>query len=324
MSLPVGLLWCVGAVVFWQAEANTQGLSYFEALYFCYVSLLTIGYGDLSPKSNAGKPFFIIWSLIAVPTMTILISDMGDTVVASYKRGTFTVADWTVLPKQGFFREFLEKHPKLLNWCKARLRARSERKRIASGFPTGPDPNAPAPAPTIEQLANEENLDEHDLARKLAHAIRETADDMRAGKQHYTYEEWVEFTRLIRFSRLQSNAAVNLEIEEEEEGLIEWDWIGPESPMMADGTEAEWLLDRLCESLDRYMKRQLPEHVKKRRKSEMEERRRSMASGEEMRSGSRESGWRRRRGSFAMNRSGERRESGQKVISMAALRMGQG
>ena len=315
----------MGAVVFWQAEANSQGLSYFQSLYFCYVSLLTIGYGDLSPKSNAGKPFFVIWSLIAVPTMTILISDMGDTVVASYKRGTFTVADWTVLPKQGFFREFLEKHPKLLNWYEARLRARRARKRIASGFPTGPDPDAPAPAPTIEELANEEQLDEHDMARKLARAIRNTADDLKAGKRHYTYEEWVEFTRLIRFSRLKPNTAVNLEIEEEEEGLIEWDWIGPESPMMADGTEAEWLLDRLCESLDRYMKRQLPEHVKKRRRSEMEERRKSVVGEEERRSLSREeSGWRRRRASFAMNGFGERKGSGQKVSFMAALRMGQG
>jgi len=38
-----GILWAVGAVVFWQAEKNTQGMSYFEGLYFCYVSLLTIG-----------------------------------------------------------------------------------------------------------------------------------------------------------------------------------------------------------------------------------------------------------------------------------------
>lgn len=38
-----GILWCVGAVVFWVVEADTQQLSYFQALYFCYVSLLTIG-----------------------------------------------------------------------------------------------------------------------------------------------------------------------------------------------------------------------------------------------------------------------------------------
>jgi len=41
-----GTLWCIGAIVFWQAERDTQALSYFQALYFCYVSLLTIGYGD--------------------------------------------------------------------------------------------------------------------------------------------------------------------------------------------------------------------------------------------------------------------------------------
>ena len=255
---------------------------------------------------------------------------MGDTVVASYKRGTFTLADWTVLPKEGFFREFLEKHPKLLSWFQTRIRKRSEKKRIASGFPTGPEEGPVMRAPTIEELANEDAADEHDLARKLALAIRSTADDLKAGKRHYSYEEWVEFTRLIRFSRLKPNAAVSLEIEEEEEGLIEWDWIGPESPMMADATESEWLLDRLCESLDRYMRRQLPESVKKRRRSEALERRMSIRASvtdredEKSRSQSREeSGWRRRSG-FAENRYGDRKSSGQKVSSMAALRLGQG
>ena len=38
-----GLLWCVGAVVFWRCERYTQDMTYFKALYFCYVSLLTIG-----------------------------------------------------------------------------------------------------------------------------------------------------------------------------------------------------------------------------------------------------------------------------------------
>lgn len=38
-----GVLWAVGAVVFWQAEKSTQGMTYFQGLYFCYVCLLTIG-----------------------------------------------------------------------------------------------------------------------------------------------------------------------------------------------------------------------------------------------------------------------------------------
>ena len=48
-----------------------------------------------------------------------------------------------------------------------------------------------------------------------------------------------------------------LEREEEEEGIVEWDWIGEDSPMLAEETESEWVLDRLCESLGRYMRRQM-------------------------------------------------------------------
>jgi potassium channel subfamily K len=95
------ILWCVGAVVFWQAEKGAQSMSYFRALYFCYISLLTVGYGDLAPKTNGGRCFFVIWSLIAVPTMTILVSDLGDTVVAKFKTWSDALADFTVLPKEG-------------------------------------------------------------------------------------------------------------------------------------------------------------------------------------------------------------------------------
>jgi potassium channel subfamily K len=74
-AIAFSLLWCVGAVVFWQCEKDAQGMTYFQALYLCYVSLLTIGYGDLAPQSNAGRCFFVVWSLIAVPTMTICVFD---------------------------------------------------------------------------------------------------------------------------------------------------------------------------------------------------------------------------------------------------------
>ena len=249
----VGLLWCVGAVGFWKAEAHTQGLSYFQSLYFCYVSLLTIGYGDLSPTSNAGKPFFIVWSLIAVPTMTILISDMGDTVIASFKRGTFTLADWTVLPKAGIWRSFCEKHPRLLKWLQKKEEEKIQEKRVREGFQVGAEDNGLTTTPTLEDLAQLDALDDQTLARKLALAIRRTANDLKADPpRRYTYEEWAEYTRLIRFSKMDKS---QVEETEEEEGLVEWDWIGEESPMMAEESESEWVLDRLCESLDRYMRK---------------------------------------------------------------------
>jgi potassium channel subfamily K, other eukaryote len=240
--LAFGLLWCVGAVVFWKAEANSQGLSYFQALYFCYVSLLTIGYGDLSPKSNSGKPFFVVWSLVAVPTMTILVSDMGDTVIASFQRGTFKLADWTVLPKTGIWRKFLEKHPWLLFYIQKYIDRKNLKKRQEQGIP-GPasaeEENIP---PTLEELAKEDH-DEHDIAKKLAAAIRRTANHLRAEPpRRYSYEEWVEITRLIRFSTMTEMEVAE---DEEEEGLVNWDWIGENSPLLATEGEAEWVLDRL-------------------------------------------------------------------------------
>ena len=256
--MTVGLLLCVGAVVFWQAEKKSQGLTYFQAIYFCYVSLLTIGYGDLSPTSNAGKPFFIVWSLIAVPTMTILISDMGDTVVVSFKRGTFRLADWTVLPKAGIWRAFIEKHPRLLHWLQRKADKVAEGKRVAQGFRVGPvEEDDNREPPTLEAIA-EADLDEHALARTLSLAIRRTAKNLKAdSSRRYSYEEWVEYTRLIRFSRMSSG---EIDAEEAEEGLIEWDWIGENSPMMAEQSESEWILDRLCESLDRYVRKHTPGH----------------------------------------------------------------
>lgn len=108
---------------------------------------------------------------------------------------------------------------------------------------------------TLEAIAEQASLDEHALARKLALAIRRTANDLKSVvRRQYSYEEWVEFTRLIRFSRRDRPELDEEEVEEL--GLIEWDWIGENSPMLAEESESEWLLDRLCESLNRYMMKQ--------------------------------------------------------------------
>jgi len=69
--------WLIGALIFHFAEDNW---GYFDAVYFCFLCLLTIGYGDFAPKSSAGRAFFIVWALGAVPLMTALISKVGDNI----------------------------------------------------------------------------------------------------------------------------------------------------------------------------------------------------------------------------------------------------
>ncbi|KAJ8605268.1 hypothetical protein MRB53_041524 [Persea americana] len=247
-----GILWCVGAVVFWEAEMSLQHLNYFEALYFCYVSLLTIGYGDLAPKSNPGRAFFVVWSLIAIPTITLLISHLGDTIIDNFKEMTNAVADFTVLPQEGAWRKWIESHPKVMAWLQHRKEKKATQRRIEEGLPVGPDPIDDAPeAPTIDELAHEK-LSHQDLARRLARAIKQTAKDAKEQPdKQYGYEEWVEFTRLIRFTAKNVD---DVELDEEE-GMVEWDWIGEDSPMMAKGTEADFLLARLIESMHRYITR---------------------------------------------------------------------
>lgn len=111
------LLWFVGAAIFQKTE-YTQQWSYLQALYFAYTSLLTIGYGDLHPQSNSGKAFFVIWSQLAVPSLTILISNMGDTIVKSFSDFTVWIGAVTVLPgEQGFRAGFRMSIKRLVGWA---------------------------------------------------------------------------------------------------------------------------------------------------------------------------------------------------------------
>ncbi|KAH6603543.1 hypothetical protein Trco_008318 [Trichoderma cornu-damae] len=92
------VFWMVGAVVFMQAEKPYQGWTYFDSFYFCFISWTTIGYGDFTPVSNAGKAFFVFWSLLALPTITVLISHAGGTIVKIIRDSTIRLGSVTILP----------------------------------------------------------------------------------------------------------------------------------------------------------------------------------------------------------------------------------
>ncbi|KAI2707111.1 hypothetical protein CBS147317_616 [Penicillium roqueforti] len=275
-----GIVWSCGAVVFWKLE----DITYFESLYFCFTSLLTIGYGDITPQSNPGRPFFVVWSLIAIPIMTMLISEMSDTVVASFKRATEVVADYVVLPQSHVYKSSLGRIPIVSQFLLAR-QAKKQRRR---GFPLEGDdgsdtgeranpedssqPNIESgnlaeshPHRSLEELVRDPTPLE--LAQQLAFAIRRASKQaLERKRKRYSYEEWVEFTRLIQFTdprarrpssqRNQPASEEGPSNSEDEYGILNWDWIGENSPMLAKQTEPEWVLDRLCESLIRYVSTQ--------------------------------------------------------------------
>jgi potassium channel subfamily K len=274
------IFWLVGAVVFYETEMATLGMTYWESVYFCWVAILSIGYGDFSPHSGAGRCFFLIWSLIAVPTVTILASDLTGTVVSVFSHWSNRIAEMTMLPRYGAWRHAMERYPWLFlhlpTWIQRRAEARAAKERVRAGFVVGdaidgkdPEKGTGMSPSTRDSTPSNENLNEkekekerehtndalaagtvsptlsdiahqHDadvagkgkipdaaaLARQLALAIRRTAHELgtEKDKKKYSYEEWAEFTRLIRFSA--AGGVVQALREEEDEGLVEWDWIG--------------------------------------------------------------------------------------------------
>ncbi|KAI0188793.1 ion channel protein [Xylaria flabelliformis] len=92
------VLWLVGAKIFQESEAPYQGWTYFDGIYFSFQAMVTVGYGDVTPVSPASKAFFVFWSLLALPTLTVLISNAGDTVVKGVRDATVLLGNITILP----------------------------------------------------------------------------------------------------------------------------------------------------------------------------------------------------------------------------------
>lgn len=127
------VLWLVGALVFWVTERRYQdSWSYFDSFYLCFVSLTTIGYGDRVPISNAGKSFFVFWSLLALPTMTVLISHAEDTVVKFVREVTIKLGAVTILPRDKIIAQMEKEHLKQYNSHQSSLRIESGLKRWRS------------------------------------------------------------------------------------------------------------------------------------------------------------------------------------------------
>ncbi|TFK20395.1 voltage-gated potassium channel [Coprinopsis marcescibilis] len=75
------IFWLVGSAVFMATEGWSFGIS----AYFCFITFTTVGYGDLTPHSPAGRSIFVVWALLGVATMTTLISILSEMYSRRYK-----------------------------------------------------------------------------------------------------------------------------------------------------------------------------------------------------------------------------------------------
>lgn len=68
-----GLL-VTGTVFYTQVE----GWRWLDSLYFCVITLTTIGYGDFSPQTDFGKVFTILYIVVGVGTLLSFITVVGQ------------------------------------------------------------------------------------------------------------------------------------------------------------------------------------------------------------------------------------------------------
>ncbi|EWC44297.1 hypothetical protein DRE_01123 [Drechslerella stenobrocha 248] len=277
------LFWLVGACVFMEAE-ESQNWTYFQALYFCFTAILTIGFGDIHPTSNSAKPFFVIWSLLAVPMMTILVSNLGDTVIVLLKNVTLRVGEYTILPG-----EKKERLPPA-NAAEGNQGRQRDQDPWAPGSGNhemeqegrNPEDGMEDPEEVEEKLrlrrlgtglVAQEEKDEGwyqggpeeslvFLLHDLAFAVQQLMPDLAAKPpKQYTYEEWVGYIKLIDMPirglsepYKTPTPRINAPGLDYREEVRQTDWLAEESPLMSREGETEWLLTRLCSKLEQCLR----------------------------------------------------------------------
>ncbi|KAG6829160.1 hypothetical protein H0H92_005504 [Tricholoma furcatifolium] len=257
------IVWTMGALVFWFSEMKPQSWTYFEALYFSYTSLLTIGYGDFYPQSNSGKPFFVVWSLIAVPTVTVLISNIGDTVVGYIKAGLFWVGERTLLPER---RKKLETKSVSTSSGSSREGKQKERDDRASGSGSENESDSVRELKgDVERLGEaiekgeETRGREGSLAARIAKEIRRLAQDIHTRTEvKYEWDEWLKWLEMLDMdNNSQAAAAGGGEASESVSDAPSWSWLADDGPLFSRVTETEWVLSRLCSRLEQVLEQEL-------------------------------------------------------------------
>ncbi|KUJ18901.1 voltage-gated potassium channel [Mollisia scopiformis] len=266
------LLWFIGAVVFWKTESTPTSFqsapwSYFDAVYFVFISTVTIGYGDFYVESNIGRPIFVFWGLLAVPTMTILIASMGATVLVIIKGIIAQIDRFVVLEHEGGGRERHSFARKAFHMGKLHLKHRRGSNKDGHhggmerhgehGFrdrKTGKIMNIHDETGHIPHPDHDH--DEAVTMRQylIAKEIRSLLEDVSASPPRtYTFEEWARFLKLLEIKHREKDTSAPSQNSNGGNGEIDengWSWLQDDGPLFGTQTETEWLLQKLSKQLE--------------------------------------------------------------------------
>ena len=75
------LLLVGGAFFYWEVE----GWSMLDALYFCIMTMSTVGYGDLVPTSPLSKIFTIVFTILSIGIFAAVVSKVVQLILERRK-----------------------------------------------------------------------------------------------------------------------------------------------------------------------------------------------------------------------------------------------
>ena len=62
-----------------------EDLRWIDSLYFCVITLTTVGYGDISPTTNAGKILTMVYVVVGIGIFVALVSTVAHHLINAKK-----------------------------------------------------------------------------------------------------------------------------------------------------------------------------------------------------------------------------------------------
>ena len=81
LALVTGSVLAAGTVFYHFIE----GWRWLDSLYFCVMTLATVGYGDFTPKTDLGKIFAMMYVFIGIGLLIAVFTRLADALLAAKK-----------------------------------------------------------------------------------------------------------------------------------------------------------------------------------------------------------------------------------------------